>query len=65
MDKLTRMEILNKVAELEFEKRCIAVNVCPKCGTDLVILRDIDEPEGSTLIQEKYCIPCKLHWPST
>jgi hypothetical protein len=35
---MTRDEILKKIEEKEYVKRCLAVNICPACGRDL---RDI------------------------
>jgi len=32
-----KQEILKRVEEREFEKRCIKVLICPNCGNDLII----------------------------
>lgn len=41
--KKRREQILKRVEEKEFIKRCIAVHVCPECGKDL---RDISAPSS-------------------
>jgi len=32
---MNREEILKKVEEVEYERKCIATGICPACGGDL------------------------------
>lgn len=41
---MDRREILKRVKEKEFVKRCIAVGICSECGIDLV---DIESSSSS------------------
>jgi len=49
-------EILAKVEKREFEKRCVDVGVCPKCGGNLSI-------ENDGHLMDKVCKPCNLSFP--
>lgn len=49
-------EILKKVEAKEFRERCLAVDVCPKCGGDL----DWDSPNDGLV--NKICEECNTNY---
>lgn len=51
---MRKVEILKKVKQREYEKRCIDVRICPECGGDLV---DGDDD------RDHICKACNLAWP--
>ncbi len=52
---LTKSEILEKVKELEYKKRCVNVRICPTCGQDLVSAFN-----GSSI--DRVCKACNQCW---
>ena len=54
---MTKQEILEKVEAKEFKERCLAVDICPKCGENLDI--EVND-EGSV---DKTCDDCNMtYW---
>ena len=53
---MTKDEILARVEGREFEKRCVDVNICRKCGGNL----SFEDDGGQTI---KTCVPCNLSFP--
>jgi len=57
MSKITwvlRVEILAKVKEREYQKRCVNAGICPMCGATL----KKKYHEGVDLV----CVPCNVVW---
>ena len=50
---MTKDEILEKVKQREYEKRCVDANVCPTCGLNL----------GYDDDNNKVCRRCNLSFP--
>lgn len=55
---MEKAEILKKVKQREYEKRCVNVKICPECGGNLVTGED-----GHLL--DHVCKACNLSWPYT
>lgn len=53
---MNKEEILRKVEQREYEKRCVDAGICPECGADLSI-------DGDDNLLDKVCRPCNLSWP--
>lgn len=49
-------EILKKVEQREYEERCVAAKICPKCGGNLVT-------KGDDRFLDRVCKACNLSWP--
>ena len=54
--KLSRQEILERVKEREFKKRCVDAAICPECGGNL------SQKDDGHLI-DHVCVPCNLSFP--
>lgn len=50
-------EILKKVEQREYEKRCVNVRICPKCGGDLTT----SDHSGDEYV-DKECKVCNIGW---
>ncbi|KKN33244.1 hypothetical protein LCGC14_0805830 [marine sediment metagenome] len=51
-----KAEILKKVKQREYEKRCVNVRICPICGQDLVCMCEGESASDRT------CRACNLCW---
>ncbi len=52
---MEKSKILKKVEQREYEKRCVNVRVCPKCGQTLVSAYDEDPAD-------RVCKACNMCW---